>query len=532
MRTTRLLFTARFGCLAVLAVASLLVRTAADDAPPDPRPLRIVGENYPPFEFTRDGVVTGINVEVAARIFDRLNVPLEFVADYPFPRSWAMLRSGHADAVPSVSYQPDREPYVYCTPEQKRFTTTGVMPRDYLWITEYVWFVNRRDAGLVLGSYEEVKANGYRVGICKDYSYDGRLRKAGLNMLPLIEPEAGFLALVAGRIDLFPMDRTVGAWLLQELGLVDKVSHLEPPILRKPYHMMFAKASAYPGLEAVWRDFYATLRAMRDSGEYAEIYNRYIVPAYPFPPPRPVLFVAEEWMPFEYLKDGKPRGIDVTIVDRIMKRLALPYEIQFYPWNRAWMLAERGKADAVLSVSYNVSREDVLYFTPEQRTFATTGMLPPDYLWVSEYAFFVLQNGGNAMHFESYEQLKRDGVRVGTNRGYSYDSAFIAADLSFREYPDAESGMRALVNGEIDMYPMDRTVGLAVLEQLGFAEIVTHLPRPLFSKPYLAPFVRGSDMPGNAAIMQAFNAQLRHMRETGECDDVVGGQLTPETRHE
>jgi polar amino acid transport system substrate-binding protein len=377
-----------------------------------------------------------------------------------------------------------------------------------------------------------MKASGYRIGLCKDYSYDGRLRQAGLNVLPLIEPEEGFRVLVEGRIDLFPMDRTVGAWLLQELGLGDKVSHLEPAIFRKPYHMMFAKASTYPGLEALWRHFYAELRAMRDCGEYAEIYNRYIVPEYPFPPPRPVLFVAEEWMPFEYLDNDKPRGIDVSVVDRIMKRLALPYEIQFYPWSRAWMLAERGKADAVLSVSYNASRENALCFTPEQRAFADSGKLPRDYLWLSEYVFFVRSNEGDALRFESYAQLKRDGARIGTNKGYSYDPAFLEADLSSHEYPDVESGLRALVGGKIDMYPMDCTVGKAVLKRLGFAGIVTHLPRPLFSKPYLAPFVRGSDMPGNAAIMQAFNAELRHLRETGEYADIVGECLKPDSKHD
>jgi len=285
--------------------------------------------------------------------------------------------------------------------------------------------------------------------------------------------------------------------------------------------MMFSKASNYRDIEGIWRRFYEELRALRESGEYASICNRYLPPAYPFPPPRPVIFVAEEWAPFESIRDGFPAGIDVEVVDTIMKRLALPYEIRLYPWSRAWMMAEKGKADVVLSISYKSTREDVLYFTPEQRAFPDTGVLPPDYLWMSEYVFFLMRSRYDELRFDSYQQLREDKRRIGTNKDYSYSPEFLAANLSFREYPDTETGMRALINGEIDLYPMDKTVGMAVLQDLGFDEIVTHIPESLFSKPYLAPFVRPSDMPGNEAIMRAFNAELRLMRETGEYDEIA-----------
>jgi ABC-type amino acid transport substrate-binding protein len=185
------------------------------------------------------------------------------------------------------------------------------------------------------------------------------------------------------------------------------------------------------------------------------------------------------------------------------------------------MLAERGQIDAVLSVSYKLSRESVLLYTPEQRAFTESGELPPDFLWISEYVFFVKRSRVLDLRFESYEQIKRDGLRVGTNKDYSYDPEFLAAGLSVREYPDTRSGMTALINGDIDLYPMDRTVGVAELRRMGLTGAVTALPRPLFSKPYLCPFVRGSDMPGIEAIMDAFHAQLRLMRATGEYDEIV-----------
>ena len=511
-------------CLLIAATALCCAWDAAGngDEPAAAQPLRIVAEHYPPYEFVRDGVTTGINVEVTARIMGRIGVPHDFSPTYPFSRAWALIRSGNAEAAASVSCQPERDPYTLCSAEQRAFNETGVIPRDYLWITRYVFFAHRRYANVLrFESYEQLRREDLRIGICKDYTYDGKLVDAKLNTVMFIVPEDGFKALAAGDIDLFPMDETIGHWMLGELALSDTVVTLPGAVVEKPYLMMFAKKSPYPGLQAICLRYYEELRKMGDSGEYADIVNRYIRPRYPYPLPRPLVFVAEEWAPFEYLKDGKPSGIDVEVVKRVMSRLNLPFNIQLYPWSRAWMLAERGHADAVLSVSYKDSREPFLFYTLEQRAFAETGELPSDYLWMSEYVFFVKRSRAGDLRFESYEQIKRDGYRVGTNRDYTYSPDFLAADLSVREYPDAQSGMAALVNGDIDIYPMDRTVGLAQLKESGLAEAVAFVPKPLFSKPYLCPFVRGSDMPGIDALMDAFNAQLRLLRATGEYEELV-----------
>ena len=233
---------------------------------------------------------------------------------------------------------------------------------------------------------------------------------------------------------------------------------------------------------------------------------------------------------------GKDRvkGIDADVTDRIMKRLGIPYEIRIYPWSRAWMMVEKGTADAVLSVSYKDSREPFLYYTPEQKAFSAGGEMPPDYLWLAEYVFFVMKKHAAALRFESYEQVRADGYRVGLNKDYSYDDAFRAAGLGAREYPDIKSGLAALVAEEIDLYPMDRTVGLATLQDMGMAESVTFLPRPLFKKPYLAPFSRVSDFPRLEQVMHAFYRELRAMRANGEHKAIMDAYspTPPATAHE
>ncbi|MDP6630525.1 MAG: transporter substrate-binding domain-containing protein [Kiritimatiellia bacterium] len=492
------------------------------------RPFRFTMEDYPPFEYEEDGKPTGIDVEVVTRIMDRLGIP--FTIDfYPFPRAWMLLTKGKAEAATSISYNPSREPHLLFTAGQKAFWTTGEIPDDYLWMTEYVFFVRRRlKDSLEFRSYEQLEHDNYRIGINKEYTYHPAFWEHKLNTHEYIGPSEAFGALAEGQIELFPMDRTIGLWTLKRMGLESEITHLGRPLFRKPYLMVFSRASDYPDIAGVMKRFYAELAAMRESGEYDQIRSRYVSGASLHRADRPLRFVCEEWVPFEYLADGKPRGIDVEVTDRIMKRLGVPYEIQFYPWSRAWLMAEKGQAEAVLSVSYKASREKVLYYTPEQAAFAKTGELPPDYLWQADYVFFVKKKYADTYCFDSYEQVRTNGYRIGTNKDYSYDDAFRQADLSRIEYPDTKAGLTALVAEEIDMYPMVKTVGLATLKEMGLSQSVTWLPKPLFSKPYLVPFCRTSDYHCLEYIMYAYYRELASLRRSGEYEEIYKRHVLPE----
>jgi len=394
-------------------------------------------------------------------------------------------------------------------------------PPNYLWLTEYVFFINRKfEESLQFESYEQIIEDGLRIGTTKDYTYHPGFLEQPFKSTSYVNPVDGFRALTSGEIDLYPMSKTVGLHLLGKSGLSDEITYLPKVMFSKPYLMLFSKASDYPDLENVMVRFNAEVRKMRMSGEFAEIEDKHL-PSDRFPPaPRPLLFVCEEWAPFEYLDGDKLKGIDVDIVAHIMKCLGIPYEIRIYPWSRAWMMAENGKADAVLSISYKSSREDVLLYTRDQRQFAETGALPQHYLWMSEYVFFVKKKHAETYTFESYDQLREAGYRVGKNRDYSYNTEFVEAALPGQEFNDTRGGLEALVAEDIDLYPMDKTVGLATLKEMGLQESVTFLPRPLFSKPYLAPFVRKSDYPDIELVMKRFYDELLRLRTTGEIDRI------------
>ena len=180
------------------------------------------------------------------------------------------------------------------------------------------------------------------------------------------------------------------------------------------------------------------------------------------------------------------------------------------------MMIEQGAADAVLSVSYHPKREQNLHFTAEQRAFARGGPCPPDYLWMSEYVLFVKNKDRERIAFESYQQLAANGVRIGINKGYTYSADFPALELKTTVYNSTREGFQALVNGDIDLYPMDRTVGLEELDAMGLLASIGYFPTRLFAKPYLAPFSKHSDYPDIELVMEQFNRELRYMRASGE----------------
>ena len=479
------------------------------------RPLVIAAENYPPFEYLKDDKPVGIDVEIIQKIMDKLNVPVKFNF-YPFARVNMLLKKGKTDAATSLSYKKEREKFLYYSDSQKAFATTGKIPADSMWTSEYVFFIKRQFAdALHFDSYEQMRKDKYRVGVIRDYSYHQKFLDAKLDKYIYSNLTEALRALAKGVVDAVPFDRTIGLWLLKENNFENQLTFLSKPLFRKPYNLVFSKKSDFPNLKNIMREFNKELEKMHISGEIASINKKYTCTNNTYNT-RPLTFVCENWKPFEYIEDDEIKGINAEVVDVIMKRLCIPYEIKIYPWSRAWMLAQKGKADVVLSISYKASREPFLYYTQEQREFPETGIIPSDYLWKSEYVFFTKKSKLEKIRFESYDQIVNAGYKVGINKDYSYNEKFRSVNFDNIPYNNTEDGLLALVAGDIDLYPMDKYIGLETLKSLGLSDSITYLQKKMFSKPYLAAFCRRSDYPRLKEIMQAFYKELNLMRNNGE----------------
>ncbi|MBF0118774.1 MAG: amino acid ABC transporter substrate-binding protein [Desulfobacterales bacterium] len=231
-----------------------------------------------------------------------------------------------------------------------------------------------------------------------------------------------------------------------------------------------------------------------------------------------IIVVAEEWPPFEFLdQDKKPTGIDVDIASEILKKLNIDFEVKILPWARAWEMLQKGEADASFSTSKKAEREEFLYY-------------PNESMWVSEVVFFVKKDK-KLPEFKGYEDAKKNNLKIGVIRGNSYNDAFWQAfpyadtekkkiNAQLDEAVDMETNIKKLAAGRIDLYIVDKTVGLYGVKKLNLQNEITYYETVLYSKNYPMPFAKKSSYPNIKEVGEKFEKELIELKKSGKYDEI------------
>lgn len=219
-----------------------------------------------------------------------------------------------------------------------------------------------------------------------------------------------------------------------------------------------------------------------------------------------LLVVAEEFAPFEFVQNGKVVGIDIDIAKHIFKKLGIEAEFKILPWKRAWKMAEDGSADLILTTSRKDKRKEFLYY-------------PKENMWSSEFLFFV-NTKKKKENFKSYEDAK--GLKVGVILGNSYHDSFWDAKLKTEEAVNIEINLKKLAAGRIDLFIIDKTVGMYTAKLLGLQnKIEPYNDFIAFSKGYPAPFIKNSKYPNIEEISKKFESELINMKKSGEYKKII-----------
>lgn len=223
-----------------------------------------------------------------------------------------------------------------------------------------------------------------------------------------------------------------------------------------------------------------------------------------------VTFGSETLIPFEYEENGEPAGINVQLIDLVMKEMDRDYEIIFPKEKRSMDLAKNGDIDVIMSVSYKESREEFLIypegFDKEQAE---------RFMWSSEYVLFAKAENVKKMSIDSYEDIKSNNLRVGVVEGVSYNEEFWNADLTVIENASDEENFEALLNGEIDVYLTDRIIGKYTTKKLGISSQVGHFPKKFINKPYTIAVSKKSDMKNKEAFLNRFFEEFELIKKKG-----------------
>jgi polar amino acid transport system substrate-binding protein len=242
----------------------------------DVRPFHITTLEWEPHIYTdEEGVVRGIGVDVLDRIFSKLEVPYE-IKLVPWARALREVESGEADAILFTAYTPERNEFLYYTEEEQKYSE-GQFPPSYVTISDPVFFMRKLiKNSITFESLEDIRENKYRVGVISGYSSAAKLYDAQINIIEYPDPENAFQGLIDGEVDMYLQEKAVGFSVLKRMGLGDTITVFPLSFFTNPQYIPFSKQSDYPDLLIVREKFLNELRRMHESGEYEEIYNKYV----------------------------------------------------------------------------------------------------------------------------------------------------------------------------------------------------------------------------------------------------------------
>ncbi len=240
--------------------------------------LTIVVDPFPPFAFSEPDGVTGIDVEVARRLLDQLGVKYTITL-LPWARGWKLLMNGEADVGLIVSKKTEREAYV-------------AYPVTSVWDSSYVFFTNiATKAACDVRSYADVKKCRLKVGVVREMAYNDAFweafpwqdaeKKVYYPLLDVVrDAEINLNKLEANRIQIFPMDKIMGAYTARQLNLT-QITRYDFTLFAKPYFTVFSKAShfqsdRYPNIAALMAAYDEALAALKLTPEFQAIFERYI----------------------------------------------------------------------------------------------------------------------------------------------------------------------------------------------------------------------------------------------------------------
>lgn len=149
-----------------------------------------------------------------------------------------------------------------------------------------------------------------------------------------------------------------------------------------------------------------------------------------------IIFVTEEYAPYNYSEDGAIKGIAVDQVHRIAAMAGITYRMEIMPWARALMLVERQSDHCVFTTGHNSERH-------------------ARFRWVEPLlidTMVMVKRRGSSIEVKTLEDARR--LRVGAQRG---DFAFDF--LKARGFGDIDLAtelaitLGKLENGRIDLMP-------------------------------------------------------------------------------
>lgn len=223
--------------------------------------LRLVTLEYPPYEYTEEGKLKGLAVEVIKRTFKEMKQPIT-IEVLPWARAMRYIKNGNRDAVFTA----------FKTPQRERFADFS----NQVLMQQAVSLFVRKDSKIEYDG-DLKKLTPYSLGVVREISYglilDSAIKdKSFRRVEEANEGTQNFGLLLNQRVDMVASTKFGGYHILRLLKRKDDVKELPVSIQKLPSYIAFSKVRK---LTKIRDQFDSALSRLKASGEYQKIIDDY-----------------------------------------------------------------------------------------------------------------------------------------------------------------------------------------------------------------------------------------------------------------
>lgn len=204
----------------------------------------------------------------------------------------------------------------------------------------------------------------------------------------------------------------------------------------------------------------------------------------------------EQFAPYSFVtaEDDTPRGLDVELVDAVLREAGVDHEIRLYPWQRVKRMLDRGEVQMAFQFAGTPQRQQQYELVGPLRSGST---------------MFMTTARTALSDWKSLDDLSP--YVIGQVRGYAYEEEFDRADLARdTSAQNPRQLVSMLLAGRIDIIVGDRVQLQYFVREQRAQEQVRILPRPLIQMPRFVAFAKG-----DSERARIFSEALVRLRQAG-----------------
>ena len=392
--------------------------------------LRFLTEEYKPFNYTENSLVTGLAPEILEKICSNLAIQYN-VEVLPWNEAYGQAQNSDNAVLFSTALNADRKDL---------FKWAGPIAK-----LEWLFYstVQNQD---VLNSLDDAKKVA-KIGVIKDYAIEQYLLKKGFtNLVECTSQVDGFDRLLKGEIDLFPSDNITAEAALQELGKT--IYSVSNKMIIMTDMVYFAFNKNIP--DDVVADFQYEIDRLKTDGTLKTLTQKYLSTS---DYPETIQIYTEQYPPLTFRNSsGQITGFGSDIVYEIMKRNGQFFDIILSSWSNGYELALNNPNVCLFTMDRTEIRENL---------FQWVGPIGTNTTWFYTKA-------GSGITINSIDDAK-NLVSVGTVDSWFSNQYLV--ELGFSNLvanSDPAVMAQKLIAGEIDAFVCTGVTFPDILKSIGY----------------------------------------------------------------